>query len=587
MRHVHALIAEYDRLEAELRDVHTGAPPTLHTPSNIEVSTTSLAWSIPPLPGETCPALDDAKFRIPVDGIADAKPKHVQIADDNGTDLAEVRQISKESSAEEVGIMTLPSPREEPPSIFLGHTSHQDKKARRQTRRVHDQENISLAKPWSGSKTKQKSSDDQNWLTFIVLHERFDMAMTALIAANTCALAFEVQYQGLGLCHNLDYKGCEVPETQVWPNATDVFLVFDWIFGIGFIVEGSMKVWGLRFGFFKAPANWVDMGVIIAFLIEKVAANLLPFDAPLMRLCRLLRLARLSRIIRSLEKLDQLYVMVTSLEGMAKTFLWALVLLTVILVTCALFLTQTLQATYFDQASAEKFTPEELEIRHQLYEYFGTFTRCVLSMYEITLGNWPPVARLLTEHVTEWFTVVCVVHKMLVGFAVIGVLNGVVLQETFKVAQTDDTIMVRQKRKLVQIGREKMKVLLTTLDTSGDGDLEFMEFMKIKEDPEIMTWLSSMDIEVDDLPSLFRLIDLDGSGQINMEELALRIPRIKGTARSLDALLMKEMMFDFKQIMEDHGHQLARLTLLAEEDNHRSPVSSANGDLAYSSWKLR
>merc|ERR1711966_149832 len=208
---------------------------------------------------------------------------------------------------------------------------------------------------------------------------------------------------------------------------------------------------------------------------------------------------RLVRILRALEALDVLYIMATAIRGLGRTLLWAVVLLCLSLMTCALFLSQGLQATYFDGKSSSNLSPTELKEHQDLFKYFGTFSRCWLSMFEITLGNWPPVARLLSEHVTEWFAVLCVAHKLTIGFAVIGVINGVILQETFKVAATDDLIMVRQKRRQARTTRDKMTRLFRDLDVTGDGNIEFEEFKLIAQDPDVKTWLASMDIETDDV----------------------------------------------------------------------------------------
>jgi Ca2+-binding EF-hand superfamily protein len=170
-------------------------------------------------------------------------------------------------------------------------------------------------------------------------------------------------------------------------------------------------------------------------------------------------------------------------------------------------------------------------------------------MFEITLGNWPPVARLLSEHVSQWFIIFSVLHKMSIGFAVIGVINGVILQETFKVAGTDNVIMVRQKKKLAQIGREKMLRLFEALDADLSGTLSFEEFIIVANDPDVRFWLSSMDIEMDDLQTLFDLIDEDASGYITLEELATRVPRIKGAARSIDALATKQKMDEVAEMV--------------------------------------
>merc|ERR1740130_851063 len=136
------------------------------------------------------------------------------------------------------------------------------------------------------------------------------------------------------------------------------------------------------------------------------------------------------------------------------------------LATCSLFLTQVLHASYFSDMGLAGMSAEDIERRQKLYEYFGTFTRCFVSMFELTLANWPPVTRLLAEEVSEWFMLFCLIHKMTIGFAVIGVINGVIMQETFKVASTDDIIMVRQKQRAVALLRMKMSMLFDSIDES-------------------------------------------------------------------------------------------------------------------------
>merc|ERR1712070_276010 len=100
--------------------------------------------------------------------------------------------------------------------------------------------------------------------------------------------------------------------------------------------------------------------------------------------------------------------------------------------------------------------------------------------------------RLLIENYSTWFIWIALAHKVTVGFAVVGVINGVVLQETFKVAKTDDVIMVREKRKEKKTMYKKMHQLFTALDVSDDGQLGYKEFDLISHHPDVQLWLSSL-----------------------------------------------------------------------------------------------
>jgi Ca2+-binding EF-hand superfamily protein len=393
------------------------------------------------------------------------------------------------------------------------------------------------------------------FLRSIVDNERFEVGMTLLILGNAIVMTFGSQYSGFDIGFNLQYPGYQRHRaSETWPGADIAFQALDWCFGLIFLIEAIMKmsVFKLQYfwGCWSVLWNWLDFACVLAFLVSKIASSFLPIDAQALRLLRLIRLIRLLRILRSLEALDVLYIMATAIRGLGRILLWAVVLLALLQCACALFLTQFLHASYFVDVSAANLSPAELEMHQKLFEYFGTFTRCVLSMFELTLANWPPVTRLLSEEVSEWFMFFCLVHKLTIGFAVMGVITGVILQETFKVAATDDYIMVRQKKRTADVTKKKMTQLFNALDTQGDGELELEEFESIAQDPEVKTWLASMDIETDDLECLFRLIDFDNSGSIGVEEMIQRIPRIKGAARSIDVLVMRTKLNEVMGMVE-------------------------------------
>ena len=163
-------------------------------------------------------------------------------------------------------------------------------------------------------------------------------------------------------------------------------------------------------------------------------------------------------------------------------------------------------------------------------------------MFELTLANWPQASRLLSENVSEVFMVFCLIHKLTIGFAVVGVINGVFFQETFKVVALDDVNMVRQKERAERMHTRKMLSLLKEADLSGDGLMDLEEFRTVMADEGIRCWLASMDINTEDIDALFFLLDTSGDGQVDATELTRGISRLRGNARSLDLnLLMRDL----------------------------------------------
>merc|ERR1740121_652084 len=180
------------------------------------------------------------------------------------------------------------------------------------------------------------------------------------------------------------------------------------------------------------------------------------------------------------------------------------------------------------------------------------------SMFEVTLANWPPAWRLLSESVSEWFMFLGVFHKLTIGFAVVGVINGVFMQETFKISSTDDNIMLRQKERSFGIHARKMRNLFEIADSTGDGMVDLDEFRQVCEDKEIRTWLASMELDYSDADRLFFLLDNDNSGAVNADEIMKGVARLKGTARSIDLLQLAKEVDEIREAITQHFIQQAK-----------------------------
>jgi len=384
----------------------------------------------------------------------------------------------------------------------------------------------------------------------LVNHAYFEGAFACLIVCNALVVAVEAQYQGIDVGFTLGFPKSVRPAKEAWPEAQGVFDVFGHIFGCVFAVEVVLKVAGLQRKWVRDPWNYVDFTIVVFWLLGYMPTGTsLPVNEQLLRVARLMRLLRLVRLVKTIQAFDSLMLMTTALVGSVQVLVWSVILLILVQATLALLVNQILTEYYFDESI------HPINERQAVYEYFGTFTRAILSMFEMTLANWPPVCRLMSESWTEWWMLFALAHKLTIGFAVVGVINGVFMQETFKAASTDDRIMVRQRQRMIDTHHRKMKRLLELADDSGDGTLDKEEFRKIMNDKDVSTWMASMELDTGDIDTLYSLID-DGDEAVSVEELIAGVAKLKGTARRLDlAILMR----DHRRLMRAHGRLLKQL----------------------------
>lgn len=371
----------------------------------------------------------------------------------------------------------------------------------------------------------------------------FETVFCVLIVLNMLVMSVEVQYQGLDTGQRIGYMGYTVSAKDLWPGAEEAFRATEWFFGIIFSIEIFIRMvgWGpTRFPF--DFWNWFDAGMVALWLLSETWFQ--SMDERIIRLARTARLFRLVRVIRMIHGFDSLYLMMTAMKGSVAVLFWSFILLLVAQIMIAFLLNQVLSATYLLDSTFPQAD------RHEVFAYFGTCSRAILSMFELTLGNWPVIARILQDKVSEWYFAFSIAHKVTIGFDVIGVINGVFMQETFKVAGSDDKIMMRQRDREKKLHTKKMKRLFEHADESGDGILDMEEFIQVLENPSVRTWLAAQDLSINSneaAANLFRLLD-DGDAALTAMELVEGVARLKGPAKSMDLAVFK---LDFMKFKED------------------------------------
>jgi len=302
--------------------------------------------------------------------------------------------------------------------------------------------------------------------------------------------------------------------------------------------------------FFFDLWNVSDLLILAGWFVELSGSG---FNVKILRLVRLVRLLRILKLIKVVQNVEDLYYIIKALAGCWKALGWSAVLLLVIQSFTSIFISLVLFSAYFPDDG------RPIDQRREVFVYFGTFTRSLLTTFEMTMGNWPIPARVLCENVSEWFMWVFMLHKMVVGFAFIGVINAMFVQETFQVAQTDDLTMVLKKRKQVRIQKMKLDKLFLAADNDNDGRVSRSEFAGLLGHSDVKLWLASMDYSANDPDFLFDLLDQNGSGDLSAAEFLRGMTRLRGVARAMDLLHLEGQHDQTNQTVGLASNRLGKL----------------------------
>eukprot|EP00929_Paragymnodinium_shiwhaense_P099668 TRINITY_DN6144_c0_g1_i1.p1 TRINITY_DN6144_c0_g1~~TRINITY_DN6144_c0_g1_i1.p1 ORF type:complete len:687 (-),score=159.12 TRINITY_DN6144_c0_g1_i1:162-2222(-) len=395
------------------------------------------------------------------------------------------------------------------------------------------------------------------WLHEFTEHRYFELAFASLILIHTVAMSLETQYHSWDICYDLNFPKCTRPAAQIWPSGKNFMWYLELVFGVVFTIEVTLKLIASGYMFFCQTWNNIDLTIILGWLIVVMSDASLPLNPMVVRLARVARLMRFVRLVKTVQMFDILQLLVGSLRASASILFWSAVVLLLIIVCAALLSHNTVLSFVLDESL-------DMKTRHDAYKVFGSFARSFMTMYQMTF-SLDTEAWVVMFELSEWFAIPLVIYQGLVCFAVINVIQAVFLNETIKLASTDDELMIMEKNRWQAMHEEKVQALFAEADASGDGLIDYSEFMMIMHDERVTAWLDAMEVKVEDPKLVWDLLvsfsNVHGgeTNRLSSHWFVKGVGRLKGAAKSLDVLKMLQGLAELHAQVRDLGDVVCTL----------------------------
>mmetsp|Transcript_20124 Transcript_20124/g.47352 ORF Transcript_20124/g.47352 Transcript_20124/m.47352 type:complete len:627 (-) Transcript_20124:208-2088(-) len=405
----------------------------------------------------------------------------------------------------------------------------------------------------SGITMRMTSESIRSWLG----SHKFDLVLTALLCLNVIWMSLELQVSGSYTGFRLNVNAYTLLPAEWEESATRFFQTGDLIFTSLYTLDVIVRIIALRRQFWHQCMNYLDVLVTLVSIIEVIMVT--PVNPFLFRLLRIGKLARALRLITLSNVLQSLELLTKCLQASVEMLFWTFCLL--ICIQCvAGMLVSGLCRDYIED---ETNNPQ---IREQVFRYYGTFSRTLLSMFEILFANWGPPCRVVVENISEWFSVFFLLYRCVLGFAVLNVVSAVFVQQTMKTASSDEELAFKQKERDVAMYTRKVRKLFQTMDDSGDGSLNLEEFAKLANSPKLKFWMSQLELEYHDLLSLFEFLD-NGDGEITLMEFIEGAARLRGGAKALDIWRIEtKLEVLFEEVLKALHHSSGKIMPLSVQE---------------------
>eukprot|EP00927_Polykrikos_kofoidii_P072482 TRINITY_DN68598_c0_g1_i1.p1 TRINITY_DN68598_c0_g1~~TRINITY_DN68598_c0_g1_i1.p1 ORF type:complete len:651 (-),score=98.56 TRINITY_DN68598_c0_g1_i1:36-1988(-) len=368
---------------------------------------------------------------------------------------------------------------------------------------------------------------------------KYENIMLAAIILNAAFVGFQTQYLALKCVSN---TGHMVVSSQ-WDEQDYVFWFCHMIFFMVFLADLAARWIADGFTtFFRCSDkvwNMVDMLTVVSSMTELVLdlAHTDPHvlvNTSLLRIVRVVRVFRVIRVIRVVLFFRELRLMLYSLVSSMKQLMWVIVVFSLIFYMFGLVFTW---AVYEYCMSEDRWKQQEDQ---DLILYFGTLDRSAMTLFMSVSGgqDWEGYYTALGR-VSAGTQAVYILYLAFTIVSAMNVVTGVFVDASMRIAEKDRDFVIQEELHEKTKYMASMHEVFNQINASESGCMTIEEFESYLHDARAMAYFKAMQLDFEDARTVFKLLDADGSGFVDMTEFIEGCDKIKGDARSIDVALLR------------------------------------------------
>ncbi|CAE8620811.1 unnamed protein product [Polarella glacialis] len=367
---------------------------------------------------------------------------------------------------------------------------------------------ITLQKHLSVSKPDHPQAGFRPLARRLVKTVFFDYCISGVLVLNAMIIGVQAEYQAaLGFT----------------TESSAYFQSIEGVFGFIFAVELGLRIYvsGVKHFFFGHAwfANLFDVVLVVLQIVDSLISLTSSSEGGFGNLgvLRILRLFRVARLVRLVRLVPELRSMVFLIGASLRTFVWAAVLMLLIMYCLAVYFTII--------ASDAEVSDSEA---HLVKLYWGSIGGSVLSLFMAVAGGADWQQFLLVFGEGSWLYIVnSLLLSIYVGFAILVMLN---LVTGVLVEGAQNIIRSEKETALVKMAAQ----IFMTAGKDSDSEMTKEEFEKLSCSPAMDKYCHEVGMTLDEAENLFEFLDRDDSGSVSIAEFVQGCLRLRGPAKALD-----------------------------------------------------
>lgn len=376
----------------------------------------------------------------------------------------------------------------------------------------------------------------------ITEHPAFEYLSATLILLHSVAVGAYVEYLAVMSDH----------------QNTGIYLA-NLVLGIIFMIEVGLKMGAERWEYFCGK-DWVwnifDCALVALLGAEFVMHAMHIHNlVAMVKIGEMIRTGRMLRILKCLKLSTTFKLIISKIIFSVKSLFWVVLLVFMLLYVVAVCITQGVVDFMHGEQHHSGFDKHHLSAKKSaILEQFGSVEKALYTLFQSITGGqlWGNSADLLRE-VHPCYCAIFIAFIALTTLCVLNVVTGIFIEATIMSAKHQRDEMTDTERHHNELQAQFLREVFWEIDADGDGVVPLEEFEELMQDDRVRLFLQSMKIGVTDVKRLFKMLDQDNSGEIEIDEFVNGCMHLQGGARNFDV----HRLLAGQRRMQRHFDQLA------------------------------
>jgi voltage-gated sodium channel len=353
----------------------------------------------------------------------------------------------------------------------------------------------------------------------------------------------------------------EARSKEDWTQVDDddcighAFTAINVILVLAYTAEVCVRIYTYRRAFLNSLWNILDVTIVVTGLIDVILDFCVP-RGPQRLMLKLFRVMRLFRAIRLLTIFPELYRFVELFTGALKALFWGFLLILFMIlfwsVVSVEFINPRLGQVHFgdaDDSCQRSFST----VWHTMLFFFQTL---------VVGDDWGTCINPMVVNMPASL-IVFVLAVVTVQLGFMNLILSAIVDSAAAAREHDHQQRAAEKQRMERGRLEKLQSIYEHIDHNKDGHITLMELIdSFESEPDVRTYLQGMNINTDDLSTIFDLMDVDRSGDLSYEEFVSTFAK----AQSQDARIhMMTVKLQGTQILREVREQAQSILTLAKQ----------------------